>query len=303
MKPFLTLLGLLAVGVPLATQGAEKKTSPKPSAKRSEQGGFTGATPKPSTSRKAGGGPPTERFAAPASPEPAAASSPTASPASPGTAKPTPKPAAKTDDREATRETGGASPERAPNATIDPGELAEFAAQPPRVQQLLLAALDLTKLNLTYKYGRADPKDGGMDCSGTIYYLLRSQGFADVPRDASGQYVWARKKSQFQAVISRKAESFEFKDLRPGDLLFWNGTYGIERDPPVTHTMIYLGMEKKTKKRLMFGASDGRSYNGTQRWGVSVFDFKMPPDQRRDPEKPRIDFLGYATIPGLRDGT
>ena len=88
---------------------------------------------------------------------------------------------------------------------------------------------------------------------------------------------WVRKAGNLYAVLSRKEDSFEFEDLKPGDLLFWRGTYNIDRDPPITHTMIYLGREKRTNKRVMIGSSDGRTYDGKQRWGVSVFDFKMPP--------------------------
>lgn len=168
------------------------------------------------------------------------------------------------------------------------------------MQQLITAALDLTKLNLTYTYGSAEPSAGGMDCSGTIYYLFRSQGLKDVPRDSGGQYVWARKHGQFFAVVSTLADSFEFKDLQPGDLMFWSGTYNTGRDVPISHVMLYLGREKGTGKSVMFGSSDGRSYNGIQRWGVSVFDFKMPKTDPANPEK-HVDFVGYAHIPGLRD--
>lgn len=186
----------------------------------------------------------------------------------------------------------------APSASLEPSDLVEFDAQPPRVQQLITAALALTKLNLTYIYGSADPTQGGLDCSGTIYYTLRAQGFADVPRDSSGQYVWVRKNGGFEAVVSTSATSFEFDALHPGDLMFWSGTYSVEREIPVTHVMMYLGHEKKTKQRVMFGASDGRSYQGVQRWGVSVFDFKMPKaDATRGTN---VDFLGYGPIPGLR---
>ena len=178
---------------------------------------------------------------------------------------------------------------------------ASLPRQPERVQRLITAALDLTKLNLTYTYGSAEPSNGGMDCSGTIYYLLHSQGFQDVPRDSSGQYVWARKQGRFFAVVSTKADSFEFKDLMPGDLMFWSGTYQVERDIPISHVMLYLGTEKRTGKRIMFGSSDGRSYDGIQRWGVSVFDFKMPKNDPNNTEKRRVDFVGYARIPGLRD--
>ena len=198
---------------------------------------------------------------------------------------------------DATNEVALRKDSRAPNATIRSEDLVEFAAQPPRVQQLIESALELTRRQLTYAYGSADPSKGGMDCSGTIYYLLRAHGFEDVPRDSPGQYTWARKSRGFHAVVSNSATSFEFDELLPGDLMFWSGTYNIKREMPVTHVMLYLGTQKQGRKRVMFGASDGRTYDGVQRWGVSVFDFKMP---RTDTEKPRTDFLGYARIPGLR---
>ena len=67
-------------------------------------------------------------------------------------------------------------------STIDPAEIEGFDTQPEPIKKLLAAALDLTKKNLTYTYGSTDPASGGMDCSGTIYYLLRQAGFTDVPR-------------------------------------------------------------------------------------------------------------------------
>ena len=179
------------------------------------------------------------------------------------------------------------SPSHAPAATIEAGQIADFSVQSDSVQHLIKAALDLTKLNLAYTYGSAEPSSGGMDCSGTIYYLLRSQGFKDVPRDSSEQYIWARKQGQFFAVVSIEADGFEFKDIQPGDLMFWSGTYKTERTVPITHVMLYLGREKESGKRIMFGSSDGRSYHGIQRWGVSVFDFTMPKANPATPGKAR----------------
>src|SRR5207249_9139580 len=60
----------------------------------------------------------------------------------------------------------------------------------------------------------------------------KNNGFIDVPRDSSQQYVWVRKAGNFHAVLSRHEDSFELDALKPGDLLFWTGTYKIERDPP-----------------------------------------------------------------------
>jgi len=167
------------------------------------------------------------------------------------------------------------------------------------MRQIIESGLDLTKQNLNYTYGSADPANGGMDCSGFVYYVLRQNGFTDVPRNSSQQYVWVRKAGNFQAVLSRHEDSFELDALKPGDLLFWIGTYKIDRDPPITHAMIYLGREKRTNKRIMVGASDGRTYDGKQRFGVSIFDFKLSKPPESGDAKLSPVFVGYARIPGL----
>jgi cell wall-associated NlpC family hydrolase len=193
----------------------------------------------------------------------------------------------------------GAEKKGAPNVTLSPDEITGYESYPARVRQILDGGLELTKQNLGYTYGSADPANGGMDCSGFIYYLLTENGFKDVPRDSSQQYVWVRKAGNFNAVLSRHEDTFELDALKPGDLLFWSGTYNIDRDPPITHTMIYLGREKRTKKQVMVGSSDGRTYDGKQRFGVSVFDFKLPPPPNSGDAKISPVFVGYGRIPGL----
>ncbi|WP_246189610.1 C40 family peptidase [Methylacidimicrobium cyclopophantes] len=186
----------------------------------------------------------------------------------------------------------------APDASLEPEDLLDFDRQPTPVQELIRQALLLTKEDLTYQYGSADPTTGGIDCSGFVYYVLRLCGLRDVPRTASGQYVWVRKAGLFRAVLSRDPKSFELEELRPGDLLFWEGTYATANDPPITHSMIYLGREKATGERVMVGASDGRTYHGKQRWGASVFDFQPRfPGRSSNPGSSR--FVGYGKIPGL----
>ncbi len=185
-------------------------------------------------------------------------------------------------------------------ATLDPADLKEFSDQPDRVKSLITAALALTKLNLAYKYGSSDPKNGGMDCSGTVYYLLNQQGLKDVPRDASEMYRWVWMESRFDAVVSSNPKTFELSRLKPGDLLFWSGTYRIDRDPPVTHVMIYLGTNRFSGRPVMVGASENRRYNQKSCSGVSVFDFTLPsakPNAEQSDSPSR--FLGYGSIPGL----
>jgi cell wall-associated NlpC family hydrolase len=189
----------------------------------------------------------------------------------------------------------------APNATLSPAAIKGFEDYPANVQKLLVSALELTTRNLDYTYGSADPATGGMDCSGFVYFVLKQNGVDDVPRDSSEQYVWLRRARRFEPVLSQKDDSFELENLKPGDLLFWTGTYSIERDPPITHAMIYLGRERKTGQRVMVGASDGRIYQGESRYGVSVFDFRIERGGKTDEGKLRPMFVGYGHIPGLRE--
>ena len=162
----------------------------------------------------------------------------------------------------------------------------------------------MTSLNLNYKYGSDDPKNGGMDCSGTVYYLLNQAGLKDVPRDTSEMYLWVWKKSQFQSVVSTSPDTFELNRLKPGDLLFWTGTYDVDRDPPVTHVMIYLGTSRLTGHRVMLGASEGRTFDAKSRYGVSVFDFVIPREKRTSTKNEELQsrFIGYGAAPGLERG-
>jgi cell wall-associated NlpC family hydrolase len=256
-----------------------KKTTPSPTPTASPRHKKTSPTPSPSPT------PETKRKHKRKSPTPSPEETQSPSPSE------TPQPTAKS------------TPEKkgAPDVTLSPDEIMGYDNYPAKVRQILDAGLALTKQNLGYTYGSADPANGGMDCSGFIYYLLTGNGFKDVPRDSSQQYVWVRKAGDFNAVLSRKEDTFELDALKPGDLLFWSGTYKIDRDPPITHTMIYLGREKRTKKRVMLGSSDGRTYDGKQRFGVSVFDFKMPPPPNSGDAKISPVFVGYGRIPGLSD--
>src|SRR6266567_2194716 len=101
----------------------------------------------------------------------------------------------------------------APNATLSPEAISGFENYPPKVQQLLSSALELTTRNLDYKYGSADPDNGGMDCSGFVYFLLKQNGVEGVPRDSSEQYIWLRRAGKFEPVVSQKDDSFEFDNL------------------------------------------------------------------------------------------
>lgn len=275
---------ILSTATPTPTPHKKKKSSttkkesaaPSPSASAKKKSGSPSPSATPSAKRKKKSSP---------TPEPSETPSPTETPTPSSTPTATPE----------------KTKRGAPNATLLPEAISGFENYPPKVQRLLTSALELTTRNLDYEYGSADPANGGMDCSGFVYFVLKQNGIDDVPRDSSEQYIWLRRTGKFEPVVSQKEDSFEFDNLKPGDLLFWTGTYSIQRDPPITHAMIYLGREKKTGMRVMVGASDGRTYQSQQRFGVSVFDFKMPRADKGEIEngKTRPRFVGYAHIPGL----
>jgi len=168
----------------------------------------------------------------------------------------------------------------------------QFSNYSQQVQDLIIKAKNLSEMHLTYLYGSSDPKNLGMDCSGTIYYLLSETSLENVPRSSDEMYAWVEKNGKLYKVKSNDFNSPEFSNLQPGDLLFWTGTYVIKRTLPITHVMLYLGKNKRGEP-LMFGASDGRTYQGKKMWGVSVFDFKLPDN------KGSGRFVGYGCIPYL----
>ncbi|MCA1963887.1 MAG: C40 family peptidase [Prosthecobacter sp.] len=180
-------------------------------------------------------------------------------------------------------------------STIAEEELAEFEQQPEAVRKLIRSALELTRMKLTYVFASHEPERGGMDCSGTIYHLLRKTGISDVPRQSDQICRWVRDNSTLHRTD--KADTLDhaaFADLRPGHLVFWSGTYtATKREMPVTHVMLYLGKNKTTGRPVVFGASDGRRYEGQRRTGVSIFDLVLP--------KPgaAAAVYGYGPVPGL----
>lgn len=186
----------------------------------------------------------------------------------------------------------GQSEPKAPAASLTPAALRHFAKLPTARQEILTYALGLTERNLTYTAASADPAAGGMDCSGVIYHVLQKFGYSQVPRQSNEMYQWMWEAGTFRAFNGKSLATFEMKQLAPGDLLFWtNTTSHTDRDPPITHVMMYLGEQVADGHPVMFGSSDGRTYNHVSRWGVSVFDFQLPG------ESSAARFIGYAHLP------
>jgi len=182
-------------------------------------------------------------------------------------------------------------------ASITTSDLVEYPHLRKPIQTLLSNSLALTRKKLSYQYGSCDPANGGMDCSGTVYHTLRSVGIQP-PRSSHTIYLWAKKAGTIKRVANvHRVDDPKLNGMKPGDLMFWEGTYDVgERNPPISHVMIYLGTSKKDGKGVVFGASSGRRYRGQKIHGVSVFDLRMPSAESSS------KFVAYGRIPGLGKG-
>jgi len=178
-------------------------------------------------------------------------------------------------------------------------ELKEFSSLSKERQQLLRLAMETAKKmrSKKYKFGGSSPDAGGFDCSGAMYYVMRTEGLKP-PRTSAQQYLWVEDAGNLTAVSakSRRVDDAVFKKLLPGDLLFWSGTYvpGDGRKVKISHVGMYLGTEKKDGRPVMITATKGRSYRGTAADGFGVYDFKLPS------AKSKARFVGYGSPPGLK---
>lgn len=182
-------------------------------------------------------------------------------------------------------------------ATLKASELRGFEKLPEGRQKIITTALDTVSRNtwLRYKFGGSEPSAGGFDCSGAMYYVLRRAGYKP-PRTSAQQYLWVRDAMKLTEVKGYPASLGDdvFKHLRPGDLVFWSGTYvpTDDRKVKITHISLYLGQEKDGRQ-VMVGATKGRSYRGKKGDGYGVYDFHLPAKGSRS------RFVGYGPPPGL----
>ncbi len=187
-------------------------------------------------------------------------------------------------------------------ALISTSEIKGFQELEKPRQKLIELALEAGKAvtGMPYLFGGNGAPDGGFDCSGAMYSILRQAGL-EPPRSSSDQYNWVKKNSVLHEV-SPTAKDVEDKSLaaiKPGDLVFWSGTYEPTdgRTTKVTHVAIFLGEEKKDGHPVMINATSGRSYRSKKCTGFGVYDFVIP----RAGGKSRI--VGYGTPPGLIEET
>lgn len=181
---------------------------------------------------------------------------------------------------------------------LETSELRDFSKLGDARKKLIETAIATVKevAGMPYKFGGNNPKDGGFDCSGATYYILNKVGL-DPPRTSSDQFLWVKQHSQLHLVsnIAKDTEDKSFVDLKPGDLVFWSGTYVPTdgRKAAITHVAIFLGYEEKDGWPVMINSTDGRSYRGKKGNGFGVYDFRVPS------AKSKSRMVGYGTPPGL----
>ncbi|MDF1824167.1 MAG: NlpC/P60 family protein [Verrucomicrobiales bacterium] len=144
----------------------------------------------------------------------------------------------------------------------------------------------ISRFGLTYKFGGDHPTEGGMDCSGTMQFMLSDLGFDDMPRTSYQQYDWLKKNRTLIPSKSIPDKMGGRKGIKPGDLIFWGGTYNSGHK--VSHVMIYLG-QNDDGKHYMFGAR-GKKKKGLFGNGVDIFELSSGYQK---------SLVGFGTLPGV----
>lgn len=198
-----------------------------------------------------------------------------AEPARPGRGQPQDEPALETP-------TVQPPPSRAEPRQPEPRESAGTPGQ-----ALIQAAQRLSREGVPYNGSWTPPGERSawvMDCSNTARWLYRSALGLELPRTASDQYLALQRAGKlhkaprgwFSSSVNRGRLD---RDLRTGDLLFWENTYRPVRRPDITHVMVFLGTD--TQGRWMMAGSERAK-------GVNIYTF--------DPDKKKG---GYSTFLGL----
>jgi LysM repeat protein len=117
-----------------------------------------------------------------------------------------------------------------------------------------------------------------MDCSNTTRYLYKVTTGIQLPRTASDQYYYLHLQGKAwdvpQIANGMPDTNYLRQNLKPGDLLFWENTYRPERQPPITHVMVYLGTDAQGRW-LMAGSQSSRGGEHNRRnGGPDVYVFR-----------------------------
>jgi cell wall-associated NlpC family hydrolase len=131
-----------------------------------------------------------------------------------------------------------------------------------------------------------------MDCSNTTRYIYKVTAGIQLPRTASDQYYYLHLQGKAwdvpQTAYGLPDTAYLRQNLKPGDLLFWENTYRPERQPPITHVMVFLGTNDRGEW-IMAGSQGSRGGEHNRRnGGPDIYVFR--------PSQP---CGGYTTWMGL----
>jgi LysM repeat protein len=117
-----------------------------------------------------------------------------------------------------------------------------------------------------------------MDCSNTTRYLYKITTGIELPRTASDQYYYLHLQGKAwdapQTADGWADTNYLRQNLKPGDLLFWENTYRPERQPPITHVMVFLGTNERGQW-IMAGSQTSRGGEHNRRnGGPDIYVFR-----------------------------
>jgi cell wall-associated NlpC family hydrolase len=151
--------------------------------------------------------------------------------------------------------------------------------------RFLQAARDLGDRGICYDEDWCPPGESHswtMDCSNTARYIYRVAAGIQLPRTASDQYYYLhlQDKAWDVPLASNGFADCNYlrQNLKVGDLLFWENTYRPERQPPITHVMIFLGTNERGEW-IMAGSQTGPGGEHNRRHGgpdIYVFNPTRP---------------------------
>lgn len=170
-----------------------------------------------------------------------------------------------------------------PAAPVSPNAVVRipYKLTPTEAQTRLLAESEnLAKLDLGYDESWVPPgesKAWDMDCSNTSRYLYKRAVGIELPRTASDQYYNLKQLDRAWDVPLDANDqpdlAYLHRNLRVGDLLFWENTYKPQRDPPITHVTIFLGTDDKGNWIMAGSQSSSVGKYGNTRGGPDIYLF------------------------------
>ncbi len=117
-----------------------------------------------------------------------------------------------------------------------------------------------------------------MDCSNTARYLYKVTAGIELPRTASDQYYYLHQQGKAWDVpriaYGLPDTNFLRRNLKPGDLLFWENTYRPDRQPPITHVMIFLGVNERGQWIMAGSQSSGGGEHNRRNGGPDIYPFR-----------------------------